>query len=700
MLANSSFRRSERAPLTDVLEARAAHTPDKVAYRFLHDHGEETITYSALHTRASTLANILRQRETRGTPVALVFPSGLEFVVALFACMYAGAIATPVSVSRKGAMRASLWLHLGHIAKDAGATLMLSTRETAADLATTAPQLIESFNWFFTDDLKLDRDAPAFREKSDPHAPILLQYTSGSTAIPKGAVITSQQLIANLAMWEEAYRLTDESVIVNWLPHYHDLGLLGHILHAMFVGASCVMMDPLTFIARPESWLEAITKYRGTFSGAPNFGYEVCINKIKPEQASGFDLQSWRVALNGAEPVRVQTIQRFAAMFASAGFRPEAMCPAYGLAEATAIVAGGEGVVPAGLRCFASDELMRGRVVELPHDATHGRWVVGCGWKLGSETIAIVDPDNVTRSAPGTVGEIWVSGRAVASGYWQKPIESEAIFGARLLNEADAEDKTYLRTGDLGFILDEQLYLTGRLKDTLVVRGAVHYPHDIEQAAETAHPAFRRSGSTAAFQVDSGDGEEQLVVLQEVESNQVTPDEYPTCLQALRNIVADQHGLLVHTVCLLERGGVLKTTSGKIRRAACRQAFLTKELPVLARSDLDAETPVDDGAVSRDDLLTLDATERVHRLQSYVLQQLAKALRLAADQARILDPQRSLLSQGMDSLTATNLAQSVERVFGVKLRLEDLLLGASAAQTAAKIEACLVEQENEEEIVI
>ena len=511
-------------------------------------------------------------------------------------------------------------------------------------------------------------------------------------------MITHEQLLFNLAMLQEAFRQTEDSIIVNWVPHFHDLGLIVHICHAMYVGASCITMDPLTFVARPLSWLETISKYRGTFSGAPNFGYDICANKVTAAQAQSLDLRSWEVAVNAGEPVRAQTIERFSSQFALSGFPVETMSPAYGLAEATAIVTGDRGFFPRGLRCLVAAELNRGRVVELPQHAPEGRWVVGCGRSVGGEVIAIVDPDNRTRCPSGTVGEIWVSSRAVASGYWQKPVETETTFRARIAEEAASDERTYLRTGDLGFVLDEQLYITGRLKDTLVVHGAVHYPQDIEQSVEAAHPAFRRSGSTAAFQVDAGDGEERLVVLQEVEPNQVTPEAFATCVQTIRNVVADHHGLFVNTVCLLERGGVLKTTSGKIRRAACRTALLDNKLPILVRSDTTpTETSSNDPSLTRDKLLTLVPADRVERLESYVLQQLAAALQLAPDQARGLRPELSLLSQGMDSLMATTLAERIQKALGVTLRLDDLLLGASAAQTAMKIAELL---EDEEETLI
>jgi acyl-CoA synthetase (AMP-forming)/AMP-acid ligase II len=682
-----------------ILQARAERTPHGLACRFLAEPGDETITYAALHARASAIAALIRERGGVGAPVLVLYPSGVELVAAMFGCMYAGAIPVPPSASPRDDARAVTWQRLGHIARSAGAALVLTDQAVDPGRLADVGDARRKLQWLATG--ASSAEAPSVTATLDVNLeePALIQYSSGSTSEPKGVVLTHRQLLANLAMWTDAHRLGEDDVVVNWLPHYHDLGLIGHLLLAIYVGAPYVGLDPLAFVERPVRWLRAISDYRGTFSGAPSFAYELCARRITEEQKRDLDLRSWRTAVNAAEPVRAMAIRLFAAAFEGCGFRVERMCPAYGLAEAAALVTGGEGSLPSALRCFVPGELSRGRAVEM-EAGSEGRSLVGCGRPVRGTDVLIVEPDQLVACPPDTVGEIWVSSASVGSGYWRQPAETAAAFGWRPRGAEGSGEPSYLRTGDLGFLHEGLLYVTGRRKDTLIVHGTVHYPQDVEQSAEASHVALRR-GCVAAFQVDDGE-QERLVVLQEVEPSRFSEETGPECVAAIRRSIAEEHGLFVHTVCLLPRGVLAKTSSGKLRRKSYRAAFLEGSLPILVRSDTAREALLPEPLLSREALLVLPPDERRRSLAEHLLRRLARSLKLTPDQARQLRADCSLVSQGMDSLLATDLVQYVERELGVSLKLGALLVGATPSQVASEIAARLpaVEPSEEDEIVL
>jgi len=411
-----------------------------------------------------------------------------------------------------------------------------------------------------------------------------LQYTSGSTSTPRGVALTHANLIHNERMIRDAFGHTPDLVGVGWLPLYHDMGLLGNVLQPLFMGGHCVLMSPLAFLRRPVRWLRAITRYRATTSGAPNFGYDLCL-RIKPESLEGIDLSSWAVAYCGAEPVRASTLERFARLLAGHGFRRSALYPCYGLAEASLLVSGGTPGRPPVVQTFDKPALDRHAVA--PADATAGDAValVGCGHGHGGEEIAIVDPERRVRCAPDQVGEIWVRGANVAGGYWGRPEESAATFEGRIADgHADADGTgggRYLRTGDLGFVRDGQLFVTGRLKDMIIIAGRNLYPQDIERAVEECHERMH-PGGVAAFPIDVDD-QEQLAVVAEVEPGGDAHD-LRAIATAARRAVLGLHGVAVHTLALVKRGTIPKTSSGKTQRRACRQRLVTGALdPLLVR---------------------------------------------------------------------------------------------------------------------
>jgi acyl-CoA synthetase (AMP-forming)/AMP-acid ligase II len=339
------------------------------------------------------------------------------------------------------------------------------------------------------------------------------------------------------------------------------------ILEPLYLGSSTALLSPVTFLQRPFSWLQTISRYRIKVSGAPNFAYDLCVRKITPEQRAELDLSHWEVALNGAEPVRAETLERFSKTFESCGFRPQTFYPGYGLAEATLLVSGGQKDEMPVVKTFQAGALMNNRAIPAEESEAGGRPLVGCGGNLSGQRIAIVHPDLLTECLPGEVGEIWVSGPSVAQGYWRRSSETERTFRAYL---AETNEGPFLRTGDLGFMQDGELFITGRLKDLIIVDGQNFYPQDLELTAEKSHSAVR-PGCCAAFSIDLGDREE-LVIAAEFDRHYQDQEEI---VKSIRRAIAEQHELRVEHVWLLKTGRIPKTSSGKIQRYVCRANFLS-----------------------------------------------------------------------------------------------------------------------------
>src|SRR6185369_3048198 len=439
-----------------------------------------------------------------------------------------------------------------------------------------------------------------------------------------------------------AFGQTPESVVVGWLPLFHDMGLIGNVLQPCFVGADCVLMSPAAFLQKPARWLQAIHRFRGTTSGGPNFAYDLCARSVGPEVRAGLDLSSWSVAFNGAEPVRAETLRRFAEAFAPCGFRRSAFVPCYGLAEATLLVTAARG---------AADDSP-----------------VSCGALPSDGEVLVVDPEAGIPSAGEAVGEIWVAGPSVATGYWNRPEETRETFGA-VLRDGRGHHLRYLRTGDLGFVRDGELVVTGRLKDLIILRGRNLYPQDVELTAEQAHPALRAGGG-AAFSVDE-QGEERLVVVFEV-GREVGrhPGELSTIADAIRRAVAEEHGVRVAGVALVRTGTIPKTSSGKIRRRECRARHLDGGLEILYRSS--DQPPLQDTSgrlLTRFDLLDLDPAERAAALTAWLCAEIA---RLAGVDAERIGPETVIAAAGLDSLALFDLQGRLEADLGLPSRRASL----------------------------
>lgn len=515
-----------RASFATVLAARAAERPGSTAFVFREGDEEVSLTYSELHRRATGVAALLGH----GERVVVLYPPGLGYVEALFGCLLAGAVAVPayppVRGSDIGRLRA--------VVTDAEPHLLLTAPGLGPAVAGVVGAGVRV--------VECDPGAVAVgREVAEPRGGdvALLQYTSGSTAAPRGVLVTHANLLVNSAFIERAFGHSAASRGVIWLPPYHDMGLIGGVLQPVFVGFPCVLMSPLAFLRRPLSWLRAISDHRATTSGGPDFAYALCARRARPEDLEGLDLSSWEVAFTGAEPVRSETLETFTAAFARSGLRPEALYPCYGLAEATLMVTGSAREA----RPVARTDL-------------GPRPVVGCGRPDSDHQLLIVDPQTRAPLPEGEAGEIWLSGPSVAAGYRRG---GEGTFGARL---AGAEG-SFLRTGDLGVLVNGELFVTGRIKDLIVVVGRNHHPLDIELACERASAALR-PGCGAAFSVERA-GAERIAIVFEVAAGVDTA----VTMAAMRATVASATGGQVDAIALLAKGTLPKTSSGKVQRHRC-----------------------------------------------------------------------------------------------------------------------------------
>jgi acyl-CoA synthetase (AMP-forming)/AMP-acid ligase II len=579
------------ATLVELLRYRALHQPDQHAYTFLRqgEIEEGHLTYGKLDQRTRAIGTLLQSKGAIGKPVLLLHQPGLEYLAAFFGCLYAGSIAVPAYPPRS----IRTMPRLQAIVSDTRAKMVLTTSDTLADLRRSFTQIpdLADLEWIVTNDLD-NRLADEWREPSLTSNTIaFLQYTSGSTAVPKGVMVTHGNLLHNLGLMHRHCGQTPESHMVSWLPPYHDMGLIGGILFPLYEGFPSTLMSPLAFLQRPFRWLQAISRSRATISVAPNFAYDLCVRKITSEQRSTLDLSHWSLAANGAEPVRDETLKRFAATFEPCGFSKVAFFPCYGLAEATLMVASGRLTTPPVVRTVQKWALEQNRVIEA-NDEDEDSWkLIGYDQIMPDEKILIVNPESLNRCARGDVGEIWIASPSIALGYWNKIEETKGTFRAQL---AETGEGPFLRTGDLGFLKDDQLFITGRLKDLIIVRGRNHYPHDIELTTEQCHPAIR-PGCCAAFPVEV-DGKEQVVILAEIDpryqhdrgqSGENGQDgagaqrktlDAEQLIKEIRWEVWEQHDLQPHEVMLVKAGSIPKTSSGKTQRSACLAAFLEGSL--------------------------------------------------------------------------------------------------------------------------
>ncbi len=700
--------------LVDLLSQRARQTPTQVAYTFLSD-GEDdarSLTYAELEQRAKAIAAYLQKNSLPGERILLCYPSGLEYIAAFFGCLYAGALAVPLYPPH--ARRVDERIEA--IRRDAQPTIALTTTKIAAKMQqsaecapdsdpksapepapTTAPES-KKLRWIATEKLGLgsgdqgpgdqgledqrltERElaeawqAPELTESSLAY----LQYTSGSTSDPKGVMVSHGNLLYNLRDSYASLEHRPDDVMVSWLPLFHDMGLIFGILYPLYIGIHGVFMAPSAFIESPIRWLKAISRYKGTHSGAPHFGYDYCLQKIAREERSQLDLHSWRFGITGAEPVRAATMKGFAEGFAEAGLMSHTLAVGYGLAEATLKVTTTLDGQEWSAYTFNQDALARNKVVAEEQNST-SRILVSCG-TTGLETrIVIANPETLEQCAPDEVGEIWVGGPTVAQGYWENEEATKSTFGAYL---QESSQGPFLRTGDLGFLYEGELFITGRLKDLIILRGRNHYPQDIESTAAKCHAAFHpdRAVAVALHKARAADpeqaaqagtnhdlGPERLVVVLEVERQAIRSIKGEEAIWAIRSAIAEEHEIQPYAVVLTKPGQIPMTTSGKVRRRACGEMYLNNQLAILAEWQADDSTfdGLDLAAVSQPTVSPPTAELIQARLCQWLAQQLQVSVAL-------IDPTKRLADYGLDSLMTFELRDALYHSANVEIPLADL----------------------------
>ena len=660
-------RAAECGTLVDLLRMRAEESGERVVYRFLpgENKAEQRITYGELDHRARALAATIRESARPGERALLLIPPGLDYIAAYFGCLYAGVMAVPAYPPnpRRPDPR------IPRIAADCDPRVALTTAALLErlDQWRGGDERLAALRWIAAD--TVNTAAPASSDvRVRPDDVAMLQYTSGSTATPKGVMLTHANLLHNLSQIRAAFNVAhgEDDVGVFWLPPFHDMGLIGGILQPCYVGRGAVLMSSATFLQRPLSWLEAMSRYRATTSAAPNFAFDMCVDRIKPEDLRGLDLSAWHTVFDGAEPIRADTIERFSRAFADAGFRREAFFPCYGLAEATLFVSGG----PWGHGAYTLDvsraELEQKQV--RPAKAGDRLRLVSSGAIAAGQALRIVDPQTLEPHPDRRVGEIWVSGASVARGYWNAAADSARTFDARL----PGDDAAYLRTGDLGFTDDGQLFVTGRLKDLIILAGRNYYPHDLELAAERSHPSLR-PGHAAAFAI-GGERREELVVAVEVTRHHRDADN-EAVFSAVRRALADREGVLPDVVLLVKQNGIPRTSSGKVQRHATRDLLLDGRLEVIARSD----ERLDDLAFAFGE--SSDASAPV---EAWLRRWVADELQL---DVRSVDPTASVRDYGLDSVAAVRLVTELEQVLGHRVDVALLWSEPSIRSLSRALEA-------------
>ncbi|MEQ8667903.1 MAG: AMP-binding protein [Pirellulales bacterium] len=656
-----------------ILASLASHCEkkgDSTAYTFLNsDLSPLSITYRDLDDRARCIATNLLDIAESGDRAIMMYPPGLDFIEAFLGCLYAGIVPVPAYPPKKNRNVARILA----IAEDCDPKLLLCTSETRKDIEGEFANSIAGSSILVTDDVNGSTSRSLPEITSSQLA--LLQYTSGSTAIPKGVMITHRNIVSNEKLIQKNFEFTSDSVMVSWLPMFHDMGLIGGILSPLFAGFPAVLMAPNTFLREPLKWLQAITKYRGTCTGSPNFGYSFCAKNITEAEKRNLDLSSLRIAYNGAEPVRAQTLERFSNAFAECGFRKEAFFPCYGMAETTLFVSGGPPLTQTNVATVDVSALARHRI-QL-HE--NGQSIVSCG-QIGPDLeVRIVDPETCTECEHDKVGEIWLWGNSISQGYWNRVDETKKSFQACL----DGDERAWFRTGDYGFVRDGQLYVTGRLKDLIIIRGRNLYPHDVEQVVEQ-YLEFVEPNSCAAFSIERH-GEEKLIVVAEGTKDMVCwakpgsplngeAETLREKIDVLRAAILERFDVALAGVSFVRPKTFQRTSSGKVQRFLAKQTYesqsrseFTEEpspVPnVMSYSFLSDESQENEQQRSADH--NIDAINSARQLiRSIVLEWLQSEV---DPEARSIEDDRQFGTLGIDSVAAVSLTGALEKAFGCDL---------------------------------
>ncbi len=655
-------RLSKQITLVERLQEQASIQPDKRAFTFLAD-GEteiDSLTYQQLNEKAKAIASVLQSHNAQGQRALLLYQPGLDFITAFLGCLYAGVVAVPVYPPRANRSLERLIA----IVTDAEASFALTTKSIQDQVVSKFANHNASSKVRFiaTDTFELNLSSAWRHPEITANNLAFLQYTSGSTGRPKGVMVSHGNLMANSVTINHCFQNERKHTAVSWLPPYHDLGLIGCIVQPMYVGLSMYLMAPVTFLQRPYRWLQAISRYRGVTNGGPNFAYDLCVDRITPEQKANLDLSCWELAFSGAEPVRAKTIERFSEYFRDCGFRTAAFYPSYGMAESTLLITAGDKHQEPITVSFDNQKLEENLAVATSN-AENKTILVSSGRNLPGQRLVIVNPQTLTKCSEVEIGEIWVKSDSIAQGYWGLDQLTTASFNAVL---ADTQESGWLRTGDLGFLQAGELFVTGRLKDLIIIRGRNYYPQDIELTLDLAHEAIR-AGNVAAFAVEVA-GEEKLVVTAELKRTYLRKLDVDEVTKAIRQAIAQNHELQIHAIVLLKTGSIPKTSSGKIQRHACKAGYLDGSLNAVGEYKSLAE----DGRLSQSNngrgvsrnAPTTGFNQKQNQIQNWLIENLAQRLNISASEIDIYEP---FASSGLNSLAAVSLSADLEDWLEIKI---------------------------------
>lgn len=640
-------------PLVSLQQKLIEHSnsqPERAVYTFINESSEKSLNFKQLLCEVNKIINVLQQQCQPGDRVLIIYKPGFDFISAFLGCLAYGAIAVPLYPP--GLNQKSL-NGVEHVINDCQPTLIL----TETDLAERLTTFSKYVKLITTDNLLPMLQTPTNLPPFDPQKIAFIQYTSGSTGTPKGVMISQQNLLTNLQQICQLFQHDSNSIGVIWLPPYHDMGLIGGILQPLYIGFSVILMAPMTFIQKPLRWLEAISRYKATTSGGPNFAYDLCVDRISDEEIAKLDLSHWRVAFNGAEPIAAKTIQAFSEKFAAAGFNQQAFLPCYGMAETTLIISGRQTDRNINVD---KDQILERQVVL--SSATESQNHVSCGSAVSGVEFEIVDPDKQKLLSADQVGEIWVRGNNVSVGYWGKNELSHQTFQATITDQQS--QKTWLRTGDLGFIHQGELYISGRQKDLIIIRGKNYFPQDLEQSFSTSYSDFK-TDAAAAFAI-TVDGEEKLVVMQEIKRTRIKKIDGEAAMEAIRQTISQQHELQAYAILLVKQGAIPKTTSGKVRRFMCRSMYQQKTTNPLFQWQFEQNSQMDLSTILPEEF---DGKDSLPMIQHWMRQYLCSSAGFTPDS---VDLTLSLTHFGLDSLQVATLASEISNSYQTTISVVQL----------------------------
>lgn len=648
---------------TEVIKNRVKNHPDHIVYRFLEDGINESgfFTYSELEKRSKALGAAMQSIGSKGDTVLLLFQPGLEYIASLFACFYTGFIGIPAYPPRRNRGMDRIFT----ILEDSKTDICLISKSVYEDIQRNFKdeELLINIKWIVYEDIDLENSNNFLNVDLFPEDLALLQYTSGSTGDPKGVMITQENLLYNSEYIRKTFNVTSNSVGIHWLPMFHDMGLVGGVLQAAYIVGLNINMPPMAFLKNPLNWLKAINNYRGTIAGGPNFALDYCIQKTSEQERKELNLSSIEVMFCGAEPIREATYRSFIEKFGISRFRSNQLYSCYGMAETTLIVTGGKSTDEPVYITVDPDELQKNKVVV----AEEGTTLVGCGFTWMDTNIEIVDPVTFEKSHNSELGEVWVNGPTVAKGYWKKPEETNQTFKAKIKNGGAG---TFLRTGDLGFVKDNQLFITGRLKDLIIIRGVNYYPNDIEFTLQDSFEELRQNGG-AAFPVTVGN-EEKLVIALELERAYLRLESYTDLLAGIRERIVSDFEVDPHAIVLVKTGSIPLTSSGKIRRRQTKLEYLNNELSVV-----DLWVQESQSEKWNDTNISNIPTEDT--IKEWVVNWIVRNQNIRKED---IDPDKNIMTYGIDSLAAVTLETEISKHFGFHWHVSSFILNPTINKLA------------------